>query len=227
MAVGVSPELRVVLAQFSVLAGQMVLAGKRSTLGEEVTLVKYAGCPDQLVVPKSGTSEHVRHIKEFRQDMLGPSGDLTLESKETAHLTRFVDGHLVYVSSTQEVSIRDGWQLRVEMEHNFTTVRRELSRGAKVCMKTLAAALDQNKWVFARTMAYNPHWYALRRKWVGEILCFDTAVLMIRTLGYTQFYGRRSYRCLNVGKHFYWTMGAPLTITILINRKPLPTSTPE
>lgn len=66
-------------------------------------------------------------------------------------------------------------------------------------------------------MPQNPHEYTLRKQWDSED-DFVEAVQLIRDYGYvTKFQGRK-YTQFNVLGHFYWSMGAPLPVTILINR---------
>jgi hypothetical protein len=85
------------------------------------------------------------------------------------------------------------------------------------------------RFVFAKTMPDNPHHYTLRRDWAdsGE---FDEAVQLIRRVGYPLRWpptgkGRR-YTYLNMNGHHYWTMGAPVDQTILINRAEHPYPSP-
>lgn len=47
------------------------------------------------------------------------------------------------------------------------------------------------------------------------------AVQFIRAHGYQNLFERRWYTQLDIGEHTYWTMGAPVEETILINRKRL------
>jgi hypothetical protein len=72
-------------------------------------------------------------------------------------------------------------------------------------------------WVFARTMPRNPHEYTLRRE--TDDATFEAAVRYVRQHGVMETYGGKPYRVLYFGAHKYWTMGAPLEVTILINRK--------
>jgi len=78
-------------------------------------------------------------------------------------------------------------------------------------------ALEAQRWIFAKTMPQNPHEYTLRKAWAGDV-SFDDVVTFIRDHGYQRRYGRRWYTCLDVGPHRYWTMGASLSATVLINR---------
>lgn len=91
--------------------------------------------------------------------------------------------------------------------------------------------LHGHPWVFAKTMAHNPHWYTLRKHWDDAEFVF--AVETLRRYGYRHRYDGRWYVQLDVNDHFYWTMGNPIGTldwgwerlnargTTLINRKPL------
>jgi len=75
-----------------------------------------------------------------------------------------------------------------------------------------------HRWRPAVTMPENPHEYTLRREARGDDL-FAAAVRYIREHGVMEPYAGRPYKVLPFGEHKYWTMGAPLEVTILINRK--------
>ena len=77
--------------------------------------------------------------------------------------------------------------------------------------------LLSHPWRFAKTMPQNPHWYTLRKQWQDSE--FDLVVQTMRSVGYTEYYQGRPYTMFNVNDMKYWTMGAPLKATILINRK--------
>lgn len=82
--------------------------------------------------------------------------------------------------------------------------------------------IGKSRWIFAKTMAANPHYYTLRKESVDEE--FVRFVLLIRKYGFRMKYGRSWYICLRVNDLYYWTMGCPIhncpkTGTILINRK--------
>jgi len=80
--------------------------------------------------------------------------------------------------------------------------------------------LESQKWIFAKTMPQNPHCYTLRERW-GNDEDFAWVVSYIREHGYVGRFGKTRYTYLDVNNHYYWTMGAKLDRTILINRKPL------
>lgn len=81
----------------------------------------------------------------------------------------------------------------------------------------ISAFIASSNWVFAETMAENPHEYALRKA-TADVGLFERFVLHIRAHGYHKSFKGRGYTCLDVGPHRYWTMGSPLPETTLINR---------
>ena len=90
----------------------------------------------------------------------------------------------------------------------------EMPEGLERVAHDLAAA----HWIFANTMPENPHEYTLRREWTSDA-DFVRAVLFIREHGYRNLFEGHWYTQLDVDEHTYWTMGAPVEETILINRK--------
>jgi hypothetical protein len=84
--------------------------------------------------------------------------------------------------------------------------------------KFIAETLLQQHWIYAKTMPQNPHHYALRKDFESDEL-FDELVEMMRRYSYAGKFGGREYRYVDVNEHYYWTMGAPVRQTILINRK--------
>ncbi len=64
------------------------------------------------------------------------------------------------------------------------------------------------RWIFAKTMPRDPHWYTLRRD--HDSAAFDRAVLDIRRCGLIRPYQGRDYTCVRLDGMIYWTMGAPL-----------------
>jgi hypothetical protein len=81
---------------------------------------------------------------------------------------------------------------------------------------------EAHRWIYAKTMPQNPHFYTLRRDWAREAggdEAFVEVVKFIRACGHDDPFGGRIYRALDLNGFHYWTMGAPLDETILINRK--------
>lgn len=82
-----------------------------------------------------------------------------------------------------------------------------------------ARLLTTCRWVFAKTMAQNPHHYTLRKEWLdGD---FTGTVELMRAHGYVEKFAGRPYTQFNVNCFKHWTMGAPIEQTILINKKHL------
>lgn len=80
--------------------------------------------------------------------------------------------------------------------------------------------IEKQAWVFAKTMPDNPHEYVARNRAVGgdTDIDFDFVVITIRANGYRKMFRGRAYVCFDVGPYRYWTMGAPIAKTTIINR---------
>lgn len=89
----------------------------------------------------------------------------------------------------------------------------------------MGQALLSRNWIFAKTMTYDPHWYTLRKEWRDDPL-FDKVVETLRRAGYDETYNGKKSRAFNMNGMKYWTMGAPVPATILINRKHLDRQVP-
>lgn len=76
--------------------------------------------------------------------------------------------------------------------------------------------VDSVKWTFARTMPVWPHEYIVRER-VDEGL-FVALVLHIRANGYEGKFYTRSMTYFDDRGLMYWTMGAPIEETIIVNR---------
>lgn len=87
----------------------------------------------------------------------------------------------------------------------------------------IAGYLESQKYIFAKTLKKNPHYYTLRKLW-REDSHFEDTVTYMRMVGYTEYFYGKKYNMFNVNENKYWTMwerinkdGRPWTI--LINRK--------
>jgi hypothetical protein len=87
-------------------------------------------------------------------------------------------------------------------------------------LDTVRDLLLAQRWIFARTMPANPHEYTLRKLWTDDA-DFVRTVQFIRRHGYQTVYEGRPYTQFDLNGHFYWTMGAAIEQTTLINRKQL------
>lgn len=72
-------------------------------------------------------------------------------------------------------------------------------------------------WRFASSMPDAPHSYVVKGKTLGDE-DFDRAVQVIRTYGEPGKFWSRTNIYLTVGDTKWWTMGAPLADTIIINK---------
>lgn len=84
----------------------------------------------------------------------------------------------------------------------------------------VADALLSAEFVYAKTMPHFPHHYTLRKKWT-QAPEWEAVVQFIRDHGYAAKYEGRKYLYLDINGCRYWTMGASLSTTILINRAEL------
>ena len=76
--------------------------------------------------------------------------------------------------------------------------------------------IDTNQWTFAKTMPKWPHEYIVRAR-VDEDL-FLQLVSHIRENGYEGKFYRKNITYFDEGGMVYWTMGAPIEETTIINR---------
>jgi hypothetical protein len=82
--------------------------------------------------------------------------------------------------------------------------------------EALSKFIDSQKWTFAKTMPLWPHEYIVRRN-VDEGL-FVQLVEHIRANGYAGSFYNLPITYLDHDGMTYWTMGAPIEETIIINR---------
>ena len=80
----------------------------------------------------------------------------------------------------------------------------------------LLAFVNEQKWVFAKTMPTWPHEYIVRER-VDEEL-FERLVRHIRTHGYEGKFYHKTLTYYDEDGMMYWTMGAPLEETTIINQ---------
>src|SRR5687768_14602753 len=85
-------------------------------------------------------------------------------------------------------------------------------------LDAMRAYVASVEWIFAKTMAATPHEYTLRRKAPGREAEFEAVVMFIRQTGYKKKFKATTYTYIDLDGYCYWTMGAPLPKTILINR---------
>ena len=80
-----------------------------------------------------------------------------------------------------------------------------------------AKALLDNDYHFAKTMPKNPHWYTLKEEWDDKKL-FEDVVQFIRDNGKVEYFWKKPYTKFSLNGYEYWTMGAAIEDTTLINK---------
>jgi len=80
--------------------------------------------------------------------------------------------------------------------------------------------VQSSRWIFAKTMPQNPHEYTLRESAASQA-AFDAFIVQIRAHGVEIVFAGSRYTCLDFAGYRFWTMGAPLDKTILINGRRL------
>src|SRR5947208_17072918 len=89
---------------------------------------------------------------------------------------------------------------------------------AVISLRNFIAA---RKWQYARTYAKSfPHEYTVRN-WHPDEAAFQEFVQLIRTHGEARKFFSKTYIYMEFDGHKYWTMGAPIPDTTVLNREPL------
>jgi hypothetical protein len=87
---------------------------------------------------------------------------------------------------------------------------------AEVFSPDLRRFVNHERWTFAKTMTEWPHEYLVRERVDGEL--FEQVVKHIRANGYDGHFYLKKITYYEEAGLVYWTMGAPLDETIIINR---------
>jgi hypothetical protein len=80
----------------------------------------------------------------------------------------------------------------------------------------LKVFIEEHQWTFAKTMQEWPHEYIVRDR-VDERL-FEELVRYIRAYGHEGHFYAKVLTYYEEGGHVYWTMGAPIEETTIVNR---------
>lgn len=78
--------------------------------------------------------------------------------------------------------------------------------------------IKTSQWCFARSMRQCPHEYIVRKCRPDKEQVFECFVMVIRERGYDARFVDATYRYLEIDGWKYWTMGAALNETTIINR---------
>lgn len=72
-------------------------------------------------------------------------------------------------------------------------------------MKKFLKLIEQNKWIFAKTMAEIPHYYIVRDKLSdNDKKAFDEFDKYIKKNGYSKKFYSKQYLYFNIGNYKYW-----------------------
>ena len=84
------------------------------------------------------------------------------------------------------------------------------------------AFIERRRWQFAKTYAkFAPHEYTVRKWLPHDEDTFEHFIKTVREYGFPGMFGRKTFTYLIVDGHKYWTMGAPIPETVVINREPV------
>ena len=76
--------------------------------------------------------------------------------------------------------------------------------------------VDEERWTFAKTMPEWPHEYLVRDR--VDCVRFEALIEYIRAHGYEGHFYNRAITYYEEDGRVYWTMGAPVAETTIINR---------
>jgi len=96
--------------------------------------------------------------------------------------------------------------------------KQEKENNMGVSLKEIKEYIGIVRWKYAKTMPKHPHEYTVKEWDLENVDMFNKFVVFIREEGYDEYFYRRKMRYCNIEGYKYWTMGAPLEKTILINR---------
>ena len=82
----------------------------------------------------------------------------------------------------------------------------------------LREMIGRCQWTFAKTMPWAPHEYIVRGKCPLTEEEFVYFINMQRSYGKVERWGKYNFPYLYIDDYKYWTMGAPVEETIVINR---------
>ena len=85
-------------------------------------------------------------------------------------------------------------------------------------LTTLRSMIARCKWTFAKSMPFAPHEYIVREKCPLTTEEFEYFVNMQREHGVKERWGKYNNPYLYIDDYKYWTMGAPIEETTVINR---------
>jgi len=91
-----------------------------------------------------------------------------------------------------------------------------MNNGADPFPEDLRSFVNDERWTYAKTMPEWPHEYLIRERVDRDL--FERTVTHIRSNGYVGLFYRKKITYYEEAGLVYWTMGAPLEETTIINR---------
>jgi len=159
-------------------------------------------------------------IEHFKNRVVRYRRGEDIEILDELELISFVEGDYRWGVDDWVVHVKDGRFLGYGME-DFCFSQQITERKAWIKKREISEikkAISENKFVFARTMAHNPHEYAIRGKWNDATVTFDEFLEFMWSDYSIERFGNRMYRVSVIDGVRYWTMGGAEAITIILNR---------
>ncbi len=91
-----------------------------------------------------------------------------------------------------------------------------MNEGADPFLEDLRRFVNDERWTYAKTMPEWPHEYLVRERVDRDL--FERTVKHIRSNGYEGRFYQKKITYYEEAGLVYWTMGAPLEETTIINR---------
>ncbi len=188
----------------------------------------------KVIVPVGRESNYQKNIREFRPSMMN-MGRVEERSRTKWIWTDAGNNYGYYRNEDAEILCEFGLWERMEMFWGFMSYgrfvdcdlnkdliagsdRSRFEKDTTITDNDFRRGVKVNSFVFAKSMPKNPHYYAIRKGWRGAVK-FEEMAKKIRREGDLEYFWKTPYLTLTIDGYKYWTMGAPLAITMIINRK--------
>ncbi len=143
------------------------------------------------------------------------------KDKYEAYISKWrPDCTIIDYESCETINIADNNTSRNSLKYyGFVSAQEKIDAPREsITDKDMTDTINLNQWIFAKTMPDNPHYYALRKQWQGA-MAFNHFVQIIRDANIIETFKNIDYNVMQIDDYIYWSMGAPTSITILINRR--------
>ena len=197
---------------------QQIVEGAQMDLGalEDATMLSPATLQDLLVMRPASAGEG--------EEPAPPAFTAPARAEDQAYQPKIgetaVTGAQVDQTAEAAQAARAGLRKTEKGERCMSNVLNVVTRSASTGKDEveLASWLEAAPWTFAKTMKEHPHSYTRVYEWPAGSKRFYEAVRRIRRFGFSARFLNRAYLYWQANGWQYWTMGAPVGETILINR---------